>query len=152
MPEQKRQTSVTWRGDLDDGQGLITSSSSSALKDLSFSRASRVELATTGTSPEELLAGAHAQCYVMGLAHVLSNMGTPPEQLTVQAECSLETTQRGPKITKMLLTVSGCVPHLDQATFEQAARKAEAICPISRVLREGLEIALQATLEHPVGA
>ncbi len=152
MPEQKRRTSVIWKGDLDDGQGLITYSTSSALQDLSFSRVSRVEQATTQTSPEELLAGAHAQCYVMGLSHVLSNMGITPAQLTVHAECSLETTQKGPKITKMVLVVSGCVPQIDQATFEQAARKAEAICPVSRVLSEGLEISLKASLEHPVGS
>ena len=147
MPEQKRHTTVTWKGDLDEGLGLISDSSSGMLKDAPFTRASRVEQSDGRMSPEELLAGAHAQCYVMGLAHILTNGGTPPEHLTVAAECSLELTQRGPRITQMMLRVSGNVPHLDSVAFELAARKADELCPISRVLRNNLVIRLETRLD-----
>ena len=147
MPEQKRQTSVMWKGDLDHGQGVIVASTSGELKNIPFTRLSRVEQASNQASPEELLAGAHAQCYIMGLAHVLMNMNILAERLTVVAECVLAMTQHGPQITQMILRVSACIPQLDQATFEQVARKAEAICPVSRVLRGGLEIFLEAKLE-----
>lgn len=147
MPEQKRQTSVMWQGDLDHGQGVIVESTSGVLKNISFTRLSRVEQADNQASPEELLAGAHAQCYIMGLAHVLMNMGILTERLLVVAQCVLEMTKRGPQITRMTLRVSACIPQLDQATFEQVARKAEALCPVSRVLRDGLEIFLEARLE-----
>lgn len=147
MPEQKRQTSVMWKGDLDHGQGVIVASTSGVLKNIPFTRLSRVEQAGNQASPEELLAAAHAQCYIMGLAHVLMNMDILAERLTVVAECVLAMTQRGPQATQMMLRVSACIPQLDQATFEQVARKAEAICPVSRVLRGGLEIFLEAKLE-----
>lgn len=147
MPEQKRHTVVTWEGDLDAGLGAIIESSSGLLTDVPFTRASRVEQSGGRMSPEELLAGAHAQCYVMGLAHILTNAGTPPEQLTVAAECALELTQRGPRITKMTLRVSGNVPRLDPVAFEQAARKADELCPISRVLRNNLVVCLETQLE-----
>ena len=147
MPEQKRQTSVMWKGDLDYGQGVVIDSTSGVLKNIPFTRMSRIEQTDDQTSPEELLAGAHAQCYVMGLAHVLMNMGTVPERLVVVAECASKMTQRGPQITSMTLRVSGCAPQLDQASFEQAAQRAETLCPVSRVLREGLEIFLAVQLE-----
>jgi len=147
MPEQKRHTVVTWEGDLDAGQGMIIDSSSGMLKDALFTRASRVEQSNGRMSPEELLAGAHAQCYIMGLAHILTNAGTPPEHLTVTAECSLELTRKGPSITKMTLRISGRVPDLDAVTFEHVARKADELCPISRVLRNNLVFCLETHLE-----
>ena len=147
MVEQKRQAVVMWEGTLDEGVGVIERSTSGALSNVSFTRASRIERPTNQMSPEELLAGAHAQCYIMGLAHVLTNAGTPPDHLIVTAECVLHLTQQGPHITDMLLHVSGRVPQLNQETFAQAARRAEALCPVSRVLREGLTICLKAHLE-----
>ena len=147
MPEQKRQTIVAWEGTLDEGQGVCVGSSSKLLNTLPFTRASRVGQPDGRTSPEELLAGAHAQCYIMGLAHVLANAGTPAEHLEVAAECSLQLTQRGPHITQMVLHISGRIPQLKQELFEQAVQRANQLCPISRVLRDNVAIHLEAHLE-----
>ena len=147
MPTAERRAEVTWEGNLVQGRGQIVKTGSGALNDLPITWASRVERSDGRTSPEELIAAAHAACYAMAFSHTLTQAGTPPERLDVSAVCALELGSGGLKIVSMNLDVRGKVPGLDQAGFEQAAQTAEQGCPVSNVLRGGLTIHVKATLE-----
>lgn len=146
MPKAERRAQVTWEGTLMQGHGTIVSTSSGALKNLAVTWASRTEQPNGKTSPEELIAAAHAECYAMGLAHGLAQSGTPVKSLQVDAVCTLELSASGPKIQSMDLSVSGNVPGIDQATFEQAAQAAEQSCPVSNALRNNVNITVHAQL------
>src|SRR5947209_10377195 len=131
MPKAARRAQVTWEGNLAQGNGVIVSTSSGALTNLPVTWASRVEKSDGKTSPEELIAAAHAECYAMGLANTLANSGTPVTKLNVEAVCTLNLTAQGLKIESMDLDVQGTVPGIDAAAFEQAAQTAEQTCPVS---------------------
>ena len=148
MPNAERRAQVTWEGNLIKGHGTIVSTSSGALQNLPITWASRVEQPDGKTSPEELIAAAHAECYAMGLANGLANSGTPATKLDVSAVCTLELSANGLKIQSMDLTVNGNVPGLDAAAFQQAAQVAEQNCPVSNALRNNLEIRVHAQLEQ----
>ena len=148
MPNAERRAQVTWEGNLVKGHGTIVSTSSGALQDLPITWASRVERSDGKTSPEELIAAAHAECYAMGLANGLANSGTPATKLDVSAVCTLELSASGLKIQSMDLTVNGNVPGIDAAAFEKAAQVAEQNCPVSNALRNNLEIRVHAQLEQ----
>lgn len=109
--------------------------------------ASRIEQPDGKTSPEELLAAAHAGCYAMALALTLAEGGSPPERLRVSAVCTLEEVEQKPKITSMELEVAGKVAGVDAARFERAAYQAEQLCPVSNALRQSVAIRLHAHLE-----
>ncbi len=98
------------------------------------------------TSPEELLAAAHASCYAMALSSTLAKRGTPPEELQVKAVCSFDKVGDGWKVTMMDLEVHGRVSGIDQARFEEAAKAGEKGCPISNAIRNNVEIKLTAKL------
>jgi osmotically inducible protein OsmC len=138
----ERRAGVVWQGNLTQGSGKINVGSG-AFKDLPITWAARIERPDGKTSPEELIAAAHAGCYAMALSNTLNQNGTPPEQLTINAICTLD---QG-KITTMNLDVRGSVPGLDAAGFEQAAHKAEQSCPVSNALRNNVQIRLNAHLE-----
>lgn len=146
MPKAARRAQVSWEGNLAQGHGVIVSTSSGALKDAPVTWASRVERSDGKTSPEELIAAAHAECYAMGLANTLANSGTPVEKLDVEAVCTLELSSKGLTIQSMDLTVRGSVPGIDAATFEQAAQAAEKTCPVSNALRNNVAISVHAQL------
>ena len=148
MPNAERRAQVSWEGDLIKGHGTIVSTSSGALQNLPVTWASRTERPDGKTSPEELIAVAHAECYAMGLAHSLAQSGTPATKLDVNAVCTLQLSASGLKIQSMDLTVNGSVPGVDAATFEKAAQVAEQNCPVSNALRNNLEIRVHATLER----
>lgn len=148
MPNAERRAQVVWEGDLIKGHGTIASTSSGALQNLPVTWASRTERPDGKTSPEELIAAAHAECYAMGLAHGLAQSGTPATKLDVNAVCTLQLSASGLKIQSMDLTVNGTVPGIDAATFEKAAQTAEQNCPVSNALRNNLEISVHATLEQ----
>ena len=137
-----RSASVTWQGSLMDGSGVITSVTSGAISNLDVSWPARTTEHGGKTSPEELIAAAHAACYSMGLSHGLAGAGTPPQQLDVTATCTFDP----PKITKMALTVKGQVDGIDQAAFETAAQAAAEGCPVSGALKGNVEITVSATL------
>jgi osmotically inducible protein OsmC len=127
-----------------DGSGRIDSTGSGALGGLDVTWASRSEADASGrTSPEELIAAAHATCFSMALSFGLANAGTPPEQLNTAATVSF---QPGEGITKIALTVEGQVPGLDQDGFQAAAEDAKANCPVSKALTGVPEITLDAKL------
>ncbi len=148
MPNAERRAEIVWEGDLIKGHGTITSSSSGALKNMPVTWASRTEQPDGKTSPEEMIAAAHAECYAMGLAHSLAQSGTPASKLDVNAVCTLQLSASGLKIQSMDLNVTGSVPGIDASAFEQAAQKAEQTCPVSNALRNNLEIRVHATLEQ----
>jgi osmotically inducible protein OsmC len=117
------------------------------LPDLPVTWASRTERSDGKTSPEELIAAAHASCFSMALAHGLTEAGNAPEHLDVSAKVTLDQRDGAPTVTSSELTVSGRVPGLDQAGFEQAAQDAGKNCPVSRALA-ALDITVNATLQE----
>lgn len=138
----ERRAEVTWQGNLAQGSGRLTVGSG-AFGEQAITWAARTERPDGKTSPEELLAAAHAGCYAMALSHTLSQGGMPPERLTVNAVYTLD---QG-KITTANLEVRGQVPGLDAGGFEQAAQKAEQACPVSNAVRNNVQIRLNARLE-----
>jgi osmotically inducible protein OsmC len=139
-----RRADVTWTGSLMEGSGTITSTTSGAIGEQPVSWPARAEDATGGrTSPEELIAAAHASCYSMALSAALSKAGTPPDELRTSATVTF---QPGEGITRIALTVEGSVPGIDAAAFEAAAEDAKANCPVSKALASVPEITLEASL------
>ena len=147
MPRAERRAEVVWEGDLLQGHGKVVSVGSGALGELPLTWASRTERSDGKTSPEELLAAAHAACYAMAFSHTLAQAGTPAQRLTVSATCAFEQVGAGFQVTTMDLDVHGNVPGLDQVGFEKAAQQAEQGCPISNALRNNVQIRVKAHLE-----
>jgi len=144
MPMAERNATTSWDGDLAHGNGSVTAGSG-ALGELPVTWASRTERSDGKTSPEELVAAAHASCFSMALAHGLTQAGNPPEHLDVSARVTLDQRDGAPTVTTSELTVTGNVPGIDQSAFERAANDAGRNCPISRAL-QGVEITVHATL------
>ncbi len=144
MAMAERTANCAWDGDLPHGSGKV-SGASGALGELPVTWASRTERSDGKTSPEELIAAAHASCYSMALSHGLGEAGTPPEHLDVAAKVTLDLVNGAPTVTRSELTVTGRVPGVDQPAFEQAAFDAGRNCPVSRALA-GIEIKVEATL------
>lgn len=138
-----RRAEVTWEGDLLHGAGTITAVGSGALPELAVTWASRAEAPDGRTSPEELIAAAHASCYAMALSHGLAGAGTPPERLDVSATVTFVP---GTGITTSALTVTGRVPGLDADGFAAAADAAKDGCPVSQALTGNVELSVEATL------
>lgn len=143
----ERSANVVWDGDLDSGQGRLTTKTSEVLVSMPVTFASRVEEAQGGTSPEELLAAAHATCYAMSLAGALARAGTPPEQVEIEATCGLERSDAGLRIASMRLVVVARYPGDEQA-LREAAKTAEEDCPVSNALRGNVDISVEARLLH----
>ena len=142
-----RSASVTWNGDLPSGKGSVKAGSSGAFGPLDVSWARRSEADANGvTSPEEMLAAAHASCFAMALSAGLGRAGTPPQQLDVTAQVTFDRVGDGFKVTSSALEVRGKVPNLDQAGFEKAAEGAKDGCPISQALKGNVELSVKATL------
>jgi osmotically inducible protein OsmC len=138
-----RTAEVTWNGSLMEGSGRIDSVGSGVLGPLDITWASRAEEPEGRTSPEELIAAAHAACFSMALSHGLAEAGTPPEELKAGATVTF---QPGEGITKVALTVRGRVPGLDEDGFRAAAEDARENCPVSQALGGVPEITLDAAL------
>ncbi|WP_432010659.1 OsmC family protein [Streptomyces cucumeris] len=136
-----RTAHTVWNGNLAEGKGVVTFDSS-GIGEQPVSWPSRAEQANGKTSPEELIAAAHSSCFSMALSHGLTQAGTPPTQLTTQAEVTF---QPGTGITGIHLTVEGTVEGLDEAAFVTAAEDAKKNCPVSQALT-GTEITLSAKL------
>jgi osmotically inducible protein OsmC len=139
-----RKAEVTWNGDLMEGNGRIDSVTSGAIGGLEVSWAARSEQPNGKTSPEELIAAAHATCFSMALSHGLAQAGNAPEELKTSATVTF---QPGEGITKIVLDVAGRVPGLDDAGFQQAAQQAKENCPVSQALAGVPDISLNARLE-----
>ena len=131
MPIARRDAEVLWEGSLARGTGTLTSGSN-ALDELAVTWASRTKQPDGETSPEELIAGAHASCFAMALALVLGDEGASPERLAVTAACTLDEVDGAPRITSVDLSVRAVVPGLDPGKFERMVGRAEdlARCPM----------------------
>lgn len=139
----ERTVSATWNGSLLEGAGTIHEAASGAFGPLAVTWASRAEEPDGRTSPEELIAAAHAACFAMALSAGLAKAGTPADQLDTSATVTF---QPGEGITRVALTVRGAVPGIDATTFAEQAAAAKVGCPVSKALAGGPEITLDAEL------
>ncbi|TML16002.1 MAG: OsmC family peroxiredoxin [Actinobacteria bacterium] len=140
-----RKAQVTWEGDLMSGKGRIETVTSGAVGGLDVSWAARTEEPGDMTSPEELIAAAHASCFSMAFSSGLAKAGHSPERLQTSATVTF---QPGEGITKVGLEVVGRVPGMDEAQFEQLEEEAKENFPVSKALAGVPEIDLTARLDH----
>jgi osmotically inducible protein OsmC len=144
----RREAEVSWEGNVARGAGAITAATSGVFAGLPYSLPTRIAAATAKTSPEELLAAAHAGCYAMSLANELSTAGTPPERLVVRATCTLDEVDGvGHRIVSMDLVARARVPELEQARFEELAQTADESCTFSALVRASATISIDAQLD-----
>lgn len=136
---------AVWQGDLPTGKGAV-STASAILDGQEVTWASRVERTTDTTSPEELLAAAHASCFAMTFSHALAQDGSTAERLEVVASASFDRAGEGYRVTSSRLSVHGLVPGIDEARFAELAREAAEGCPISQALAGNVEITVNASL------
>ena len=146
MADAQRTADAVWEGSLAEGAGAVTLVSSGAAGPLPVTWASRTARSEGKTSPEELVAAAHASCFSMALSHILGEAGTPPERLEVGATVTFAQVEGGFKVASSALSVKGTVPGLDAAGFKEAAAAAKDGCPISGALKNNLEISVVAEL------
>jgi lipoyl-dependent peroxiredoxin len=146
MTLARRRAEVGWKGTLEEGRGSFTVGSW-MVGEVPVTWSARTSSEEESTSPEELMAAAHASCYAMALSLVLGERGTPPESIDIQATCTLDEVRGGFGITTMDLDVRGRVPELDADGFRSAADYAHRICPVSNALRDNVEIRVETHLE-----
>ncbi len=137
-----RRANAVWEGGLRDGQGRVALGSGAF--EGSYSFGSRFEEAT-GTNPEELIGAAHAGCFSMAFAGALGRAGFSPRRVSTAAKVHIEKVGEGFGITRIELDCEADVPGIDDAAFQELARKAKETCPVSRALA-AVEIALHARL------
>jgi len=142
-----RTATVTWTGALTSGSGTVSAGTSELFTDLPVSWGSRTEAPDGRTSPEELLAAAHASCFSMALAGALARAGTPPDHVHVSATVTFDKVGDAWTVTRSELDVIGTVPGIDEAAFDAAAQDAKDNCPVSRALAGNVELSVSATLE-----
>ena len=145
MATAERRAEVVWNGNLQSGSGTFDLASSGAWTGANVSFATRTENPNGNTSPEELIAAAHASCYAMALANVLHEGGNDPEELRINATCVLD--MGSLKITSEVLDVHGRVPGIDADAFQQAVEQADQVCPVTNALRGSADIQVNATLD-----
>jgi lipoyl-dependent peroxiredoxin len=145
MPAAESTANAVWEGDLAHGGGRVAPGSG-AFPEQEVTWASRTSRSAGKTSPEELIAAAHAACYAMAFSHTLAQGGHAPEHVEVSAKATFDT-DAGPKITTMDLTVRARVPGIDESAFQEAANGAKDGCPVSGALKGNVEIRLDAQLE-----
>lgn len=141
-----RNAEVTWNGDLVNGTGTINYVSSGAFSRLPVSWAARTEEHNGKTSPEELIAAAHASCFSMAFSGQLARNSTPATMLDVKAVVTFDKTDAGWKIVRSELTVRGTVEGIDEAKFVELANVAKDGCPVSQALKGNVELAVDAAL------
>ncbi len=144
MAKAERRAEVTWQGNLMKGSGTFDLASSGTITGAQVTFARRIGNPEGSTSPEELIAAAHASCYAMALSNTLGEQGNDPEELNISATCTLDTDSL--KITTMVLDIRGNVPGVDEEGFRSAAEQAEQICPVSNALRGNVDIQLNTSL------
>jgi len=142
-----RRATVNWTGDLASGSGRLDAVTSGAFKGLPVTWASRTESADGRTSPEELLASAHASCFSMAFSSELTKAGSPPDSLDVTSEITFDRVDDKWSVISSKLTVRGRVPGLDQARFSALAAQAKDGCPISRAIAGNVALSVEASLE-----
>jgi osmotically inducible protein OsmC len=150
--EQVRQATATWTGNLANGAGNVSAATTGAFNELPISWAARTEAPEASTSPEELIAAAHAACFSMSLSSTLTKDGTPPGQLWVTVSVTFAKDETRWSIASSHIDVRGRVEGSSQAAFADAADRAKDGCPVSRALKGNVELSVTATLEdEPAG-
>lgn len=142
-----RRAEVTWSGDLASGSGTVSAISSGEFSDLPVSWGARTESSDGKTSPEELLAAAHASCFAMAFSARLGRAGHPPERLAVSADVTFDKLEAGWKVVSSALTVRGVVPGMSEADFVTEAEAAKDGCPISAAITGNVALSVDAALE-----
>ncbi len=142
-----RRAEATWSGALTTGSGAVSAISSGTFTNLPVSWAARTEAPGGKTSPEELVAAAHAACFSMALSAGLNSAGMPPERLDVSAEVTFDKLEAGWRVVSSALTVRGRVPGMSADAFRAAAEAAKDGCPISQALKGNVALSVEATLE-----
>ncbi len=142
-----RRAEVNWTGALTNGSGTVSAVSSAGFSKLPVSWAARTEESNGQTSPEELLAAAHASCFAMALSGALGRAGTPPDRLDVSAEVTFDKLEAGWRVVSSALTVHGWVPGSAASDFLAAAEATRDGCPISQALKGNVALSVEATLE-----
>ena len=141
-----RSAHAVWNGDLLSGNGLVSTMTSGVFNDLSVSWKARTEEPGGSTSPEELVAAAHASCFSMALSAGLGGGGTAPTKLEVDATVTLDQVDGHWKVVSSALKVVGTVPGIDAAGFKAAAEAAKDGCPISQMMTGNVTLSVEATL------
>ena len=143
-----RRGEATWNGDLMSGSGVASAATSGVFSELPVTWAARTERANGKTSPEELVAAAHAACFSMAFSNGLAKAGTPAEQLDVSVDVTFDKVESGWGVKSSAITVRGRVPGISADAFRAAADAAKDGCPISRALQGNVELSVEATLEQ----
>ena len=137
--------SAVWTGSLKEGKGTI-STATGVLSNANYSFATRFEGADSGTTPEELIAAAHASCYSMALGATLGGEGFTPDKIETHAAVTLAKVEGGFAVTKIALTTTASIPGVSEEAFQKDAAGAKAGCPISKLFANNTEITLDAKL------
>jgi lipoyl-dependent peroxiredoxin len=148
VPRIERHANVVWEGNLARGTGRI-SAGTGAFADLDYSIAVRVGKGTEGkTSPEELLAAAHAGCYATSLAGELTQAGAPPERLDITSNVVMDEVEgQGHVIVESQLCVRAHVAGIDEDAFRRVAAEADEGCPFSKLIKASAKVSIDAELE-----
>jgi osmotically inducible protein OsmC len=147
VPRLQRSATVIWEGNVARGSGTL-SAATGAFSELPFSLASRVEKPEGKTSPEELLAAAHAACYAISLAGELAGAGSPPEHLDVRATVTLDQVEDGShRIVASEVLARARVNEVDEQALQQLAESASDGCPFSKLIAASGTVTVNATLE-----
>ena len=141
-----RQARAVWNGDLAKGSGEVSAVTSSKFSALPVSWGARTEAPQGKTSPEELLAAAHASCFAMALSAGLAKAGRPPKKLDVTSTVTFDKVGADWTVVSSELEVKGEVPGMDAAAFAKAAEGAKDGCPISRALKNNVKLSVRPTL------
>ncbi len=142
-----RRAAATWSGDLLTGRGTVSAATTGVFADLATTWASRIGEPEGVTSPEELLAAAHASCFSMACSNELAKAGTPPARLSVEVAITGDKLDTGWTVLSSAITVRGVVPDATDASFREAAEKAKDGCPISKAIKGNVELSVEAILE-----
>jgi lipoyl-dependent peroxiredoxin len=151
MPRIVREASVTWTGTVARGSGVVSGASSGAFE-LPYTLASRVGDPEGKTSPEELIAAAHASCYATSLGGELARAGTPPERVVVRCTITMDQIESGDhRIVASDIAATAVAPGADSESVVRAAEAADAGCPISSLIRASATVTVHADLEGESG-
>jgi osmotically inducible protein OsmC len=147
MPRIVREAEIDWEGTTARGSGVVRAASTGSFE-LSATIASRIEVIEGKTSPEELLAAAHATCFVTSLGSELARLGNPPERMHVRCTITMDEVEAaGHRIVASHIAARAVVPGADDATLAAAAEAADAGCPFSALIRATATVSVEAVLE-----
>ena len=144
----ERRADVVWEGNLLQGKGKIVKTGSGALGDLPVTWAARTESSDGKTSPEELIAAAHAACYSMAFSSDLTKAGFSPENVSTSAVCTFDKIDGKWTVKSMDLDVTARVPEIDREKFQEVAEGTRIGCPVSRALAGNVDITVNAKLQQ----